>query len=99
MKTFMCGIILLFYSISGFGQSLSNQVIANGGSNTYVPQVGSISWIFGELFVETYQGEIDLTQGFQQTYNVVINSLQASNQEALTFRVFPNPATDYFFCT
>ena len=97
MKTFICGCILLFYSISSYSQSLSNQVLANGGATIQVPQAGTISWSIGELFFETYKGDIHLTQGFQQAYNLVINSLTKVEQETNTLRVFPNPATDQFF--
>lgn len=97
MKTFIYGFILILYSIPSYNQSLSNQVVANGGTTMDVPQIGSISWTMGELFFETYQGDIHLTQGFHQAYNVVINSLSKTENESINFRVFPNPATDRFF--
>lgn len=97
MKTFIYGCILLLYSIPNYSQSLSNQVLASGGNTVQVPQAGSLSWTIGELFFETYQGDIHLTQGFHQAYNVVINSLAKGTTETNSFRVFPNPATDRFF--
>ncbi len=97
MKTFIYGCILILYSIPSYNQSLSNQVLASGGTTMEVPQAGSISWTMGELFFETYKGDIHLTQGFHQAYNVIINSLSETDNEVLNFRVFPNPATDRFF--
>ncbi|MEM6378165.1 MAG: T9SS type A sorting domain-containing protein [Bacteroidota bacterium] len=97
MKIFIYGCILLFYSIPSYNQSLSNQVFANGGTTVSIPQAGTISWSIGELFFETYKGDIHLTQGFHQAYNIIINSLTETETPTNHFRIFPNPAVDQFF--
>ena len=83
MKAFILSILGLFMGSWISAQSLSNQVIANGGGHMEVSQAGSISYTLGELFFETYQGDINLTQGFQQAYNVIVNSIYQVNDPRL----------------
>ncbi|MEO0341389.1 MAG: T9SS type A sorting domain-containing protein [Bacteroidota bacterium] len=93
-------LVFLLFLIPGLtlkGQSLSNQVFANGGQFIKNDQVGSFTWTIGELFTTTFKNEGTLTQGFQQGYNIVITDVQTFGKESIQFTIYPNPAIDRFF--
>ena len=90
-------LLFLIIGLNLKGQSLSNQVFANGGQFTSIDQVGSFTWTIGELFTATFKNEGTLTQGFQQGYNIVITDVQILEKESIQFTIYPNPAIDRFF--
>ncbi len=96
MKTII-KLLLLWSVVPLSGQSLSNQVFANGGHFTQIDQVGSFTWTIGDLFTTTFKNEGTLTQGFQQGYNIVITDIQILEKEPIQFTIYPNPTIDRFF--
>ena len=89
-------IVLLFsFQNQTSAQSITPDVISNGGEVWINTDVGSLSWTLGEMMVETYSNDENvLTQGFQQ------NSVQVSSVKEtlpLTISVFPNPVASTLF--
>lgn len=69
--TFFSFLILLFVQ----GQTISPEVIASAG-DYFENGNGSLSWTLGELATETYSnGNITLTQGFQQSYMINLSGI------------------------
>jgi len=94
---------LLFFSLlllSGMGkaQTLSHQLIANGGGSMVNSRADQISWSIGELMVATFsRADFVLTQGFQQSENLTITSIFEDPLAEKEILIFPNPAIDRFF--
>ena len=75
MKKISMIIIGGLLSVAVTAQSVSPEVIASSG-DYYENSNGSLSWTLGEIATETYTaGNIILTQGFQQTYGIVIHGI------------------------
>jgi len=72
-------LILIFVIFSAstvcLAQSIERDVVASSGDH-YENQNISLSWTLGEIATETYSnGNIVLTQGFQQSYGLVIHGI------------------------
>ncbi len=76
-----------------FAQSITPEVVSNGGDYFENSNV-SIAWTIGEPMVETAVGTNNtLTQGFHQGLYTLVNvEKQINNTE---IKVYPNPSTDY----
>ncbi len=92
-KVVLC-LIILFYFSSISGQTISTSLIGTSG-DTFKTTDFQLDWSVGELQTDSYSGvEFKLTQGFHQgTY--IISILEEAGKDAYSFRVYPNPATDY----
>lgn len=100
MKHFLIPLIVLIAWKSMSGQSMERQVVATAGGYAQTP-AGALHWTAGEMAISprtaatTYWGE-----GFQQVW--VAPALSADDPEgtpAISFTVFPNPATDFLYLT
>lgn len=72
-----------------FGQSIDRMVVAPAGEDFHTSD-GSLVFTIGELNIETFTKDIQLSQGFHQEW-VVITSLEYSPDETLKVKVYPNP--------
>jgi hypothetical protein len=93
MKTFSPLIVVLMISSVGFSQSLERQVIGSAGDYATSGSI-SLSYTVGEVATTTLSnGNLILTQGFQQPDSDTINSID----EPLfvgDIAVYPNPTSD-----
>jgi hypothetical protein len=75
MKTLKVILLSLIIPLISFAQSVGPEVIASAG-DYYEGANVSLSWTLGELATETYSnGNIILTQGFQQVFSVNITGI------------------------
>lgn len=93
MKTYFLFFPLLFFFASGFSQTLSPQVIANGGDQVKHSSGVSLSWTLGELSVEFLDTENSLQQGFQQGNLDITVQTRSDFLPDDQWQAFPNPAT------
>jgi len=70
-------------------QKIDRQVISPAGEN-YETANGSLVFTMGELTVETFKRDVQLTQGFHQEW-AVITSISSASADPLDVRVYPNP--------
>ena len=83
-------IILLFIQQCIYCQ----EILSTAGTNSVSGDL-SMSWTLGEAFILTLgNGEIILTQGFQQYFPSVTNIVDNTDYECQV-NVFPNPFSDY----
>ncbi|MCH2236213.1 MAG: T9SS type A sorting domain-containing protein [Crocinitomicaceae bacterium] len=69
-------------------------VIGNAGDYFAHLQFGNIHWTVGEIATSNFYGELELGEGFHQTYyDLVVNTI---NQKPIAWKVkvFPNPTTN-----
>ena len=75
MKTLILSSLLFAVTILCYSQSIERDVVAGSGDYFEGTNV-SLSWTLGEIATETYSdGNIILTQGFQQSYGIVIHGI------------------------
>lgn len=75
MKTGIILIILFASTILCSAQSIERDVVASSGDYFEGANI-SLSWTLGEIATETYSsGNIILTQGFQQSFGIVIHGI------------------------
>ena len=82
------------------GQSAVRQVTGAGGGEA-VTAAGSLEWTLGETAISprTANG-LHWSEGFQQVWTAPVVSTNApENTPAISFSVYPNPATDYLNIT
>lgn len=94
MKTlFLIIINLLILGFSSKSQSLQPTIVTTSGAYFSNDDFGNLHWTLGEPASETFENQINLTQGFQQYYLQITSVFEA---EALPFsvEVFPNPTTE-----
>ena len=91
---FLLSTPILFFTISAFGQSLSNEVIGSSG-DFYSATGSNLSWTVGEIMTESYEGStVWLTQGFHQVYTSNNTTGIDIITQDFSVSVFPNPASD-----
>jgi hypothetical protein len=93
MKTYLLLLTLLFFGRSGFSQTLSPQVIANGGDQVQHPSGISLNWTLGELTTELLGTGIRLQQGFQQGDLDISVHTKSRFFPKDQWQAFPNPAS------
>ena len=71
------------------GQTIDREVMSSGGEN-FKTSNGSLVFTMGELTVETFKRDVQLTQGFHQGW-AVITSISSAIADPLEVRVYPNP--------
>ena len=76
-------------STTVMSQTIDRQVISPAGEN-YETANGSLVFTMGELTVETFKRDVQLTQGFHQGW-AVITSISSASADPLDVRVYPNP--------
>ena len=76
-------------STTVMSQTIDRQVISPAGEN-YETANGSLVFTMGELTVETFKRDVQLTQGFHQEW-AVITSISSAIADPLEVRVYPNP--------
>ncbi len=75
MKTITLTILFFINTVLIFAQSIDREVISTSGDYFEGPN-SSVSWSLGEIATETLtDGNIILTQGFQQPFGVVIHGI------------------------
>ena len=75
MKTQILTTLFVVATSLCFSQSIERDVVASSGDYFEGANV-SLSWTLGEIATETYTaGNIILTQGFQQSYGIVIHGI------------------------
>ena len=86
----------LFFSLPHYGQNLRQSVVASVGAYFEESNVGNLHWTIGEISVETYQSNIQLNQGFHQSYYELFItpnwSIEPSNFQ---ITAFPNPTSGW----
>lgn len=83
-----------FFSVAGFTQSLTPEVIGNSG-DFFLGSGASLSWTLGEIMTETYSGTSNqLTQGFQQPIRILSEVNEITNP--VFIQVYPNPTQAVF---
>ena len=70
-------------------QTIDRQVISTVGENFQTAN-GSLVFTMGEIAVETFKRDVQLSQGFQQEW-VVITSIASETADPLDVLVYPNP--------
>lgn len=88
----LLAIALLMCPIVISAQTADRQVIASAGGYFTAGDI-TASVTVGETMVETYDGEVTLTQGFQQTDQLWPLGIELKETD-LNLTVFPNPAMD-----
>ena len=76
-------------STTVMSQTIDRQVISPAGEN-YETANGSLVFTMGELTVETFKRDVQLTQGFHQEW-AVITSIPSATADQLEVKVYPNP--------
>ena len=75
MKTKILSVLFFAATILCTAQSIERDVVASSG-DYFEGTNASLSWTLGEIATETYTaGNIILTQGFQQSYGIVIHGI------------------------
>ncbi len=75
MKTLIFSTLFVVTTLFCYSQSIERDVVASSGDYFEGTNV-SLSWTLGEIATETYSaGNIILTQGFQQSYGIVIHGI------------------------
>lgn len=75
MKTPKLLLIFLFVPVFIYAQSVSPEVVTSSG-DYYENANVSLSWTLGEIATETYtNGNVILTQGFQQPFGITIHGI------------------------
>jgi hypothetical protein len=70
-------------------QSIDRQVISTTGENFQTAN-GSLVMTMGEIAVETFKSDIQLSQGFHQEW-AIITSVTPASEELSDVKVYPNP--------
>lgn len=86
-------VVFLFISFGLQAQSISLQLIGNGGESAPVDNI-SLSWTAGEAFIGTMKATdraVRMNVGFQQP-NITI--LPQATEHSLPITIFPNPTPD-----
>jgi hypothetical protein len=92
----MKNLVLLFsiVQLSVFGQTVTPQVMSNGGGFTQTPS-GMIAWTFAEPVSATYfASQRYMTMGFHQT-DVELGPLIGENRNDGALIVYPNAVADF----
>jgi hypothetical protein len=86
---------IIFCTVAVSAQvTLAPSVVASGGGYAEAENI-SISWTLGELAVSTLTGgNMILTQGFQQPFELDINPVVQKDQVTWGISVYPNPVGD-----
>jgi hypothetical protein len=75
MKTKILSFVFIVATLLCYSQSIERDVVAGSG-DYFEGTNSSLSWTLGEIATETYTaGNIILTQGFQQTFGIVIHGI------------------------
>lgn len=91
MKHFLYCLFTLFYSIYGYSQIISSDIITTSGDN-YKNNYATMQITIGEPIIETKSNnEIAITQGFQQT-EIIVTPTNTEEQQIANISVYPNPA-------
>ncbi|MDA9303751.1 hypothetical protein N9Q03_01280 [Flavobacteriaceae bacterium] len=92
--------LFLLLGLSGYGQSISKQVIGPAGA-TYENGNNKLSYTAGELAVgamTSEDGSIQLGNGYYPSLDLTILTTQTP-QLQLQVKVFPNPVAETIFIT
>ncbi len=95
MKKIISAILLMTtFTFVAEAQSLSRQVISSVGTYTETMDL-SLSATAGEVaYTSSITGTLTLLQGFQQPEGFIVSSNEELFAVAMTYKVYPNPATD-----
>ena len=75
MKAIILSVLFFSATLLSYSQSIERDVVASSG-DYYEGTNVSLCWTLGEIATETYSaGNIILTQGFQQSYGIVIHGI------------------------
>ena len=85
----LVSLLCIASSTTVMSQKIDRQVISPAGEN-YETANGSLVFTMGELTVETFKRDVQLTQGFHQEW-AVITSISSAIADPLEVRVYPNP--------
>ncbi len=85
----LVSLLCIASSTTVMSQTIDRQVISPAGEN-YETANGSLVFTMGELTVETFKRDVQLTQGFHQEW-AVITSISSATGDPLDVRVYPNP--------
>lgn len=85
----LVSLLCIASSTTVMSQKIDRQVISPAGEN-YETANGSLVFTMGELTVETFKRDVQLTQGFHQEW-AVITSISSASADPLDVRVYPNP--------
>ncbi|HSF90429.1 MAG TPA: T9SS type A sorting domain-containing protein [Saprospiraceae bacterium] len=81
--------LCIYSSTAMMAQTIDRQVLSAAGEN-YETVNGSLVFTVGEIAVETFEKEVQLTQGFHQEW-AVITSVASASADPLHVSVYPNP--------
>jgi len=92
-NSFIIGLLICQFHLFGQVESLSRSVISPTGNYAVADDL-SLSATVGETVIATaIQGDFILTQGFQQSTDNPVNTLE--EQLLATYKIYPNPTANY----
>ncbi len=90
----MIPFILMFFQIAAVsGQSLVMEVVASSGDTHLSTPKASLEWTLGEIVASRLENNAVLTQGFQQSFDVVTHVFNDPDISVQT-KIYPNPTTN-----
>ena len=99
LKTTLCLVLFLTFSVNLFTQTTERDVLANAGGTATLPNDFTFSWTLGEAFVATRQNTptlIVFTEGFQQPEDAAVSTIELPDALGQII-ISPNPAGDVLF--
>ena len=85
----LVSLLCIASSTAVMAQTIDRQVISPAGEN-FETANGSLLFTMGEIAVETFERDAQLSQGFHQEW-AVITSIPSATADPLDVRVYPNP--------
>ena len=85
----LVSLLCIASSTAVMAQTIDRQVISPAGEN-FETANGSLLFTMGEIAVETFERDAQLSQGFHQEW-AVITSIPSATADQLEVKVYPNP--------
>ncbi len=94
MNKYLITSILVASAFCVRSQTISQTLISPSGSYTANENI-KLHWSVGELSIQSYDTDINLTEGFYQPSLIIILNNKTSSSLDLILELYPNPTSDY----